>query len=151
MKSFQFPLEKALELRRKQLEAEEALYKREMAGLGAIDRRRAEIEAAGIRAEIQVREWSPIAAGDLSALGAYRLKVKADEADLARKRLDAERKLAEQKKVMLEARRRSKLLERLRERRLEEWTAARAKELEEIAADSFLARWDGAKETMELE
>ena len=68
MKSFQFPLDKALELRRKQLEAEEALYKREMAALGAIDRRKAEIEAAGIRAEIQVRGWSPIAAGDLCAL-----------------------------------------------------------------------------------
>jgi len=150
MKSFQFPLEKALELRRKQLETEEALYKLEMAAVGAIDRQRAEIEAAGIRAEILVREWSPIAASDLCALGAYRLKVKADEANLARKRFEAERKLAERKKVMLEARRRSKLLERLRERRLEEWTAAHDKELEDVAADSFLARWNGAQETTEL-
>jgi hypothetical protein len=141
MKSFQFPLEKALELRRKQLEIEEARYKRDTAALGAIDRRRAEIEAAGIRAEIQVREWRPVAASDLAALGAYRLKVKSDEADLARERFEAERKLVEQKKVMLEARRRSRLLERLRERRLSEWTAARDKELEEIAAESFLARW----------
>jgi hypothetical protein len=42
---------------------------------------------------------------------------------------------------MLEARRRCRLLERLKERRLTEWTAGRDHELEEIAAESYLARW----------
>ena len=39
---------------------------------------------------------------------------------------------------MLEARR-YRLLERLKERRLEEWEAAFARELEDLAADSHLA------------
>ncbi|MEO8597987.1 MAG: hypothetical protein ABI759_31995 [Candidatus Solibacter sp.] len=141
MKSFQFPLDKVLDLRRKQLELEEAHYKRQMASIAAIDRRRAEIEADGIRAEVEVREWRPISSGDLVALGAYRLKVKAGEADLARRRMDAQKKLADQQKLMLDARRRCRLLERLRERRLGEWTVARDKELDEIAAESFLATW----------
>ena len=140
MKSFQFPLEKALELRRVQLELEEAKHKRQVAAVAAIDGRRAEIEASGIRAEIEVRQWSPIGSGDLAALGNYRLKVKSEESALARHRFDAAQKLAAQQKQMLEARRRCRLLERLKERRLAEWTAERDKELDEIAAESYLAR-----------
>jgi len=141
MKSFRFPLEKALELRRTQLELEEANHKRQIAAVAAIDRRKAEIEASGVQAEIEVRQWSPIQSGDLAALGHYRLKVKSEESALARHRLDAVQKLAAQQKVMLEARRRFRLLERLKERRLAEWTAERDKELDEIAAESSLARW----------
>ncbi|MEO8368121.1 MAG: hypothetical protein ABI806_02825 [Candidatus Solibacter sp.] len=141
MKSFRFPLEKALELRRTQLEMEEAKHKRHIAAVAAIDRRKAEVEASGVQAEVEVRRWNPIQSGDLAALGFYRLKVKSEEAALARHRLDATQKLAEQQKLMLEARRRCRLLERLKERRLAEWTAERDKELDEIAAESFLARW----------
>jgi hypothetical protein len=49
--------------------------------------------------------------------------------------------LAAQQKQMLEARRRCRLLERLKDRRLTEWKAAEAHELEEVAAESYLARW----------
>lgn len=141
MRSFHFPLEKALDWRRLQLELEESRCKQEAAALAGLDRHRAEIEAAGIRSEIQVREWKPIGSGDLSALGNFRLHVKAQEAAIARRRTEAAQKLAVQQTVMLEARRRCRLLERLRERRLKEWTAERDKELDEIAAESYLARW----------
>ena len=47
--------------------------------LTELDRQYAEVEAAGIRIEIQVREWSPIAAGDLAALGDFRLYIRKRE------------------------------------------------------------------------
>jgi hypothetical protein len=141
MKSFRFPLEKALDWRRIQLELEEARYKQQVAALADLDRQRAEVEASGIRAEIEVREWRPIAAGDLTALGSFRLYVKSRESEIARLRFEASQKLAEQERVMLEARRRCRLLERLKEHRLAEWTAERDHELEEVAAESYLARW----------
>jgi hypothetical protein len=141
MKAFQFPLEKALDWRRVQLELEEARYKQQAAALAGLDRQRAEVEASGIRAEIEVREWRPIAAGDLTALGSFRQYVKSRESEIARLRFEAAQKLAEQQKVMLEARRRCRLLERLKEHRLTEWTAERDREVEEIAAESYLARW----------
>ena len=141
MKSFRFPLEKALEWRRVQLELEEARYKQQVADLAGLDRRRAEIEASGIHAEVQVREWNPIAAGDLTALGNFRLRVKSQETEIARLRVESAKKLGEQQRVMLEARRRCSLLERLKERRLAEWTHERDRELDEIAAESYLARW----------
>jgi len=141
MRAFHFPLEKALGWRRVQLELEEARYKQQVAVLAGLDRQRAEVEASGIRAEIQVREWRPVAAGDLTALGSFRLYVKSRESEIARLRFEAARKLAEQQKLMLEARRRCRLLERLKEHRLTEWTAERDREVEEIAAESYLARW----------
>jgi len=141
MTSFRFRLERVLELRRTQLEVEEAGYRERAAELAALDRSRAEVEAAGIRAEIEVREWSPVSGHELAALGSFRLHVRAREADLAVRRMACVRKLDEQRKAMLEARRRCRLLERLRERRLEEWQAESNRELEELAAESYLARW----------
>ena len=141
MKAFRFPLEKALDWRRIELELEEVRYKQQLAELAGLDRQRAEVEASGIRAEIEVREWRPIAAGDLTALGSFRQYVKSRESEIARLRFEAAQKLAEQQKVMLEARRRCRLLERLKEHRLTEWTAERDREVEEIAAESYLARW----------
>jgi hypothetical protein len=145
MKAFQFPLAKALDWRRIQLELEEARYKQQIASLAGLDRQRAEVEASGIRAEIQVREWSPIAAGDLSALGNFRLYIKSQESEIARRRFEAAQKLAEQQKLMLEARRRWRLLDRLKDRRLAEWTTGRDREVEQIAAESYLARWHRRK------
>ena len=145
MKAFQFPLAKALDWRRIQLELEEARYKQQIASLAGLDRQRAEVEASGIRAEIQVREWSPIAAGDLSALGNFRLHIKSQESEIARRRFEAAQKLAEQQKLMLEARRRWRLLDRLKDRRLTEWTTGRDREVEQIAAESYLARWHRRK------
>src|SRR5207248_352992 len=96
---------------------------------------------SGLRAETQVRQWSPIAAGDLAALGAFRLRVRSQESELARRREESARLLAAQQKLMLEARRRCRLLERLKDRRLAEWKSACDHELEEVAAESYLARW----------
>jgi hypothetical protein len=141
MTSFKFPLKRVLDCRRTQLELEEARYRQHAASLAALDRRRAEVEAEGIRAEVQVREWSPVTSSDLAALCAFRSRVKSIEARIAAQRAECARKLAERQKVMMEARRRYKLLERLEERRLVEWKAARDKELDELAAESFLAKW----------
>ena len=67
--------------------------------------------------------------------------MKNQEAEIARRRVECASKLADQQKQMLEARRRCRLLERLKDRRLLEWTAARDHELEDIAAESYLSRW----------
>jgi flagellar export protein FliJ len=141
MNAFRFRLKRVLDWRRTQLELEEARYKQQAASLAELDRARAEIEAAGIRAEFQVREWNPVAGSDLEALSAFRARVKSRESHLAAERVECAKRLAEQQKVMLEARRRCKLLERLEERKLTEWRAACDREIDELAAESFLAKW----------
>jgi len=139
---FRFSLDKVLEWRRMQLELEENQFKQQLAAMAALDRARAELEAAGIRAEVQVREWRPVAGADLAALGSFRLRTRKMEEELEVRRAECRRKLAGQQAAMLEARRRFRLLERLKERRLAEWQRASNRELEELASESYLAQWN---------
>ena len=139
MRSFQFPLQRALDWRRMQLEVEESRFKQQTARLAELDRTRAELEAAGIRTEVQVRDWDPLAGGDLGALANYREYVKKRDQAIAVRRRECCRELEEQERAMLETRRRCRLLDRLRGRRYAEWLAAADREVEQLAAESFLA------------
>ena len=141
MISFRFPLQKVLDWRRTELEIEEIKFKRQTAALADLDRARAELEAAGVKAEVQVRDWSPLSGRDLAALGSFRLFIKMKEKDIALRRVECQEKLDAQQRAMLEARRRCRLLERLKERRLSEWNLAQNRELEQLAAESHLAQW----------
>jgi hypothetical protein len=141
MNAFQFPLEKVLEWRRKQLELEEVRLRLAIAALAELDRSRAALAAAGTRAEVDVRERRPVQGLDLEALGEFRLNIQKRDREAAGRRTECLQALAAQQAAMLEARRRCRLLERLRDRRLAEWTAARDRELEGLASEAYLARW----------
>jgi hypothetical protein len=142
MTPFRFRLEKVLEWRRLQLEQEELRFRQQTAALAALDRSRAELEAAGVRAEEQVREWMPLSGADLGALGAYREEVRRRERQIAGQRRECVQAMAARQKVLLEAQRRCRLLERLKARRMEEWREGLDRELQELASESFLARWN---------
>src|SRR5262245_24785694 len=109
MTSFHFPLERVLQWRRTHLELEEVQYRRRMSELVALDRQRAEIEAAGQTAERQIREWNPLAAGELEALGGFRLHVRRRQQEMVAPRQDCVERLDQQQQIMLEARRRLRL------------------------------------------
>ena len=141
MNAFRFPLQKALDWRSTQLELEEARFKQQGAMLAGIDREREAVQTAGASAEAEVRENPLLAGRDLAALGAFRLHIRNREKQIALRRAECRQKLAAQEAVMLEARRRCRLLERLKDRRVAEWETARDKEIEQMAAESFLARW----------
>ena len=141
MNAFRFPLQKALDLRRTQLTLQESRYRQQLAEVGALDRTRAEAEASGLRAEIEIRQSSSVRGSDLAALDCFRLRVKRDQARIALQRQAAVHELSERQENMLLARRRAKLLERLRERRLQDWQADRDRELDEIASESYMAQW----------
>ena len=141
MKRFEFRLQKVLEWREKQLELEDARYKQHIAGIASLDRARAGIEAEGQQAEMALRSARAVTGQELSALAGFRQHVKARAIEIAAQRAEAQKRLEAQQRVMLEARRRCRLLERLKERRLSEWQAACDRELDELASESFLARW----------
>ena len=141
MINFRFKLARVLAWRQTQLEVEEAKFKQQTAALAELDRARAELEAAGIRAESEVRRWDPLNGGDLAALSGFRLHVRAREDQLAARRAERQKVVDAQQSAMLEARRRCRLLERLKERQLTEWQSARDRELEALALESFLAGW----------
>jgi hypothetical protein len=76
----------------------------------------------------------------LAALAGFSRHVRIREAEIAAARARAQSELENREKEMLEARRRVRLLERLEQRRRQEWSAAMDRELEEVAAESHLAR-----------
>jgi hypothetical protein len=55
--------------------------------------------------------------------------------------MECQKELAARQAAVLEARRRYRLLERLKDRRWAEWQSAADRELDELAADSYLAQW----------
>lgn len=141
MNAFRFRLDRVLEWRRKQLDAEEEKVRLRAAAVDAVDRERAELEAASISAEIEVRRRDGVTGADLAALDHFRRHARAEEHRLESRRAECARELAAQQAAMLEARRRCRLLERLKERRWSEWKAASDRELDQAAAESYLARW----------
>jgi hypothetical protein len=141
MSAFRFSLEKALEWRRKQLELEEARYKQRVAALAALDTARAALAAASGRAQTEVRQWSKVIGRDLAALDSFRLGIRKKEGEIDLRRVECLREVDAQQTRMLEARRRARLLERLKERRRVEWQSGEDRELENLASESFLAQW----------
>lgn len=142
MTNFRFTLEKALNLRRLQLELEEAKFQEQAAALVALDRERDEMRVSRANAEAHVRAGGSSYGRDLAALGAFGLHVQSKEKDIAQRRVDCEKKLEERREAMLEARRRFRLLEKLKERRKADWNLALNRELEELASESYLAQWN---------
>jgi len=143
MTNFQFPLQRVLEWRRTELAMEESKLGQAVAALAAVDSARAEVAAAALRAEVEVQRRSPLAGRDLHGLADYRMHVRVQDQALAARRIECVRQLAAQQVCMLEARRRCRLLERLRERRLAEWMLAQNRELEAVASESYMAQWRG--------
>ena len=141
MTSFRFTLEKVLEWRRTQLDLEEVRYRQQAEVLAGLERSRFELEAAASRAEAGVRSGNAVEGSDLAALDSFRKRLLRQGQEIDRQRAEGSRKLDERQKAMLEARRRYRLLERLRERRLAEWRVARDREVEQTAAESYLARF----------
>jgi hypothetical protein len=141
MTTFQFPLQKAFDWRRTQLALAEARVQQQLAALAALDQARAELDAMSQRTELEVRRFAPLDGGHLATWDTFRLAIRARTRDLAGKRADCQKELATLQSAVLEARRRCRLLERLKERRWAEWHAAAERELDELAADSYLAQW----------
>jgi hypothetical protein len=82
-----------------------------------------------------------MAGRDVAALGSFRARVKMQEHQITARRVERQKALDAQGAAMLEARRRCRLLERMKERRRAEWQAASDQEVEQLASESFLAGW----------
>lgn len=141
MKTFQFPLQKALNLRATQLGLAEAKFQEAAAAVAEADKQREMLLESQATAEAQVRRATTVAGEELAALDSFRRHARLDEKRLAQQRAVRVAALDERRGAMLEARRRLRLLERLKERRHAEWSAQAAKELEELASESYLACW----------
>jgi hypothetical protein len=142
MKTFRFPLERVLAWRHAQLDREEQLLKQLRGSLAALENAGRELALALTRAAAGLPGLAPLDARDCFAMAGYQAHVRGQQQVLRARRRDCERRIEEQQERWLELRRQVRLLERLKERRLAEWQAGADREIEELAGESYLAKWN---------
>jgi hypothetical protein len=142
MKAFEFRLRRALDLRKTQLELEENTLRQLAGKLDELALAAVKLDLVKGRAEVAVRQAAVVEAADLWALSAYRQRIMAELRELALRREAAERQVAGQRQKVLEAQRRVRLLEKLEQRRHAEWSREADREMESLAAESFLTMWN---------
>jgi hypothetical protein len=140
VKKFAFPLERVLAWRRTEARIEEAVLDRIKAELCELDRRRAELERSLREARDGLLQSAFATAPEIAALEHYRANSTAQAAQIAQLRVDLEKKLEHQSRIVAERRRDTRLLERLRERKLEQWRADLSREVEQMAEESHISR-----------
>jgi hypothetical protein len=142
MRSFQFRLERVLGWYGNQFQIEHAKLATAMAALHAIQQNIARFHAECLAVERDIIGRRDIAARDFQALGLYRLRARQLQQELNQQLQRREQTVRDQMQKVQEAQRRLRLLEKLRERRLAEHRYIEDKELETLASEAFLAKWD---------
>ena len=142
MRAFEFPLRRVLEWRRTQFELEENKLRQLAATLEELRLAAVRLDLVKGRAEVAVRQSAVVEACDLWALAAYRQRLIAELKALALRRTACQREVDAQRQRVMEAQRQCRLLEKLEQRRRAEWSRAADREMENLAAESFLALWN---------
>jgi hypothetical protein len=141
MKKFAFPLERVLSWRHTQARLEEAAMGRTQAELQALDLRCAALGQSVQDARAKLLAAPSTTPVEIGALEHFRSSASAQTGFLLQTRRGLEQKLARQMQQVVERRREARLLEQLREQRLAAWQAAAAREIDQQAEESHLARF----------
>ncbi len=142
MARFQFSLEKVLRWRAVELAGEEAKLKALVQEQTHLQTLLAEVSAERSKLISSLGNMADLRGDDLRTLTACGLRLRRNAETLAQRLLQCGRELAKQRKKYSEAKRRVRLLEELKDRRLQEWKYEEAALLEELASESFLANWN---------
>ena len=145
MQTFRFRLERVLGWYRKKCRIEENLLAERVEELSRLEARIARFQAERLRIERDVLSRREIAAADFSSLGRYRLRACELDAEFAVERRRTEAALTQQRSRTQTAQRKVKLVEKLRERQLANYTVAADRELETLAAEAYLSKITQAK------
>ncbi len=141
MQAFRFRLEKVLEWYTRQYEQEERRLTICLAALAEAKVAIASLLAERVSTERDVLSRASIAAQELAALSLYRIGAKKRELELNAVRDRCAADVEAQRIKLQAAERRVRLLEKLRERRVAEYTYAETRELEELAQDAYFSKW----------
>jgi hypothetical protein len=138
---FQFSLDKVLRWRAIELAAEEAKLEGLVREQLRLQTMRAGLSAEKSRLDRSLDTLPDLRGADLSAVSAYNLRLRRETENLLQQVARCDRDLVEQKKKYRAAKQRFRLLETLRAKRLEAWQQEQARELDSLAAESYLANW----------
>lgn len=144
MKKFHFPLERVLDWRQTQGRLEEAKLEQLYHQARGLEARQQELVQERVASEKAVLAGPSTTGLQLAALGDFRRFITARHKVLEQQRTECAQKTAAQIQVLMAKRREIRLLERLREQRLDRWSAELEREIGAQADEAFLARWGRA-------
>jgi len=141
MKTFRFPLQRVLEWRSLQQRVEDE----KLAGLqqqhASLLQVREQLSAARNRSESNLFSSGVAGGSELQSWALYQGRL-AKQQELLKARLaQCEKLIVEQRQRLLKARTDYRVLENLKERRWRQWVYLNERELEDTAAESYLAKW----------
>jgi flagellar export protein FliJ len=142
MRSFQFRLDRVLDWYQNQFQIEQARLGVAMTAQDRAQQNLARFHAECLGVERDIIGRHEIPARDFAALGLFRLRARKTEIELTQCVQRAETAVRDQLQRLQDAQRRVRLLEKLRDRRKAEHRYLEEKELEDLAAEAFLAKWD---------
>jgi flagellar FliJ protein len=149
MKQFEFRLQRVLELRSQQADLERARLQGLVGGRARLARDRENFAQLRSRSASEVRSSASIFGSDLAALASFDRHLQKRRLIVDKQLAMLDQQIAIQTKALREAERKVKLLEKLKQRRLQDWTLESDKELEAAAAESYLARFLNARRILE--
>src|SRR5579863_6391369 len=135
MAKFQFSLEKVLRWRSVELTSEEAKLKALVQEQLHLQTQLAEVSAERSKLISSLGTMPDLRGGDLRTLTACGLKLRRNAENLSQQLLRCGRELAQQRRKYSESKRRVRLLEELKNRRLQEWKYEEDALLEELASE----------------
>lgn len=141
MKRFHFALERVRRWRDGQAMLEELKLEQLRDRLLALGVEKRGIAAERSRSEQQVLGQATVDAGQLQSLDAYRLHVRNKIREIESRERQAEVGMEQQRQRVIQARRETELLERLKRKELAEWSAANDREQEALASELYLGKW----------
>jgi flagellar export protein FliJ len=141
VKAFRFPLDRALHIRRAQFEIEQAKLQLITREREQLEIKVTEIVTEAATARRTLATQALLVPGEISTMPDYQRGTKQMLLKLEQQKVDLARRSQEQKRQTLEAERKVKLLEKLREKRFDEWETQMEKDQEAFTADAYLARW----------
>jgi flagellar export protein FliJ len=141
MKAFHFPLQRVLEYRALQMRTEEEKLATIQNKLAEVLHRENALTAAQLNAEMNLLGRAVVEASEFRALSAFQLRIRSERVSLVAARTNLETQIAEQRKRLLKVRKDCKILENLKDRRKKAWTYLSDREIENIAAESYISNW----------
>jgi flagellar export protein FliJ len=141
MTSFRFRLQRVLDFRQMQFQVAESECQRAAAKLHQIQAQQAALASQKSATRKLFAGLAEVDARDLAALPNWYRWTEAVRDQLARLERTAAQEVQKQREALVEAQRKVRLLEKLRDNRKAQWQADFDRELEELAADSTNSRY----------
>ena len=141
MKKFAFTLDRVLDWRRLQAHIEEVRLEQLNQQRKGLEDQEMQISAECTRIQNQVLTAPNVTGGELEAWDAFRQFSGAESKRLEQLMATAQKQVDQQAQVVASKRRDVELLEKLKDRRREAWSQEQDKEIQQLAEETFLARW----------